>query len=86
MANNTKHKESLVGFFENQSKYGPFYNSLTLTDEMIEKFGELKAGGRLKFRILAEDSRKKVAAFLDYVSPEEIEAAKAAREANNSNF
>lgn len=77
-----KRKDSVLGFFENESKYGVFYNSITITPEILERFAEMKEGGRLKFRILPTEKRKKVAAFLDYQSPEELEAGRAAREAN----
>lgn len=61
--------ESLLGFFENESDYGVWYKSITITPEILEKFTELQVGSRLKFRILSHDKRKKVAAYLDHVVP-----------------
>lgn len=64
---------SLVGFFENESKYGSFYNSRQLDEETIDKIVDtLRAGGKLKFRLVSEDKRKKIAAYLDFVSPEKV--------------
>lgn len=61
--------ESIIGFFENESDYGVWYKSITITPEILERFTELQVGSRLKFRILSRDKRKKVAAYLDHVVP-----------------
>lgn len=66
---------SLAGFYENEGDFGIFYNSPKLDAETIERFtSNLREGGKLKFRILSDDKRKKIAAYLDFVSPEKVQA------------
>lgn len=84
MANERKYDESLVGFFENESKYGLWYQSLTLTPEIIDKItANLQEGGRLKFRILGEEKRKKLAAYLDFVTPDKVASKRKGNKEND---
>lgn len=76
MTNTSKFDTSLVGFFENNTKNGSYYQSAKLSAEIIEKITqELQEGGKLKLRFIPKESRKKVAVWLDVVTPDKVAEA-----------
>ena len=78
-----KWDSSLVGFFENESKYGTYYQSGILSSEQIEEItSTLQEGGKLKFRLIPDDKRKKLAAYLDFITPDKVAKNTAAFKAN----
>lgn len=68
--------EAVVFLFESQ------YNGnleVTLNDEHIDALKKLSTGGKLRVKVIPEESRKKAAAVVEFASKASLDAFKASK-------